>query len=186
MNHVRKIEKIVVLKIRVWCCFLEKKLYCRIFYFSLRMVNPCNFVDVGKLSNHLNIVLCDCFLWYIFFLSIFASHRFRNFVYIYFNWYQSLGLGLSGSNDRRNRKGVWNRKIWWHRLWILEDADRGLPLWEEVASAALGGETYNDEKWWMNSSWQIGTGSYQINFVKVCYAQCCEREDHIRSNEGFV
>ena len=31
---------------------------------------------------------------------------------------------MSGSNGRGSRKGVWNRKI------------RGLPLWEEVASAA--------------------------------------------------
>ena len=28
-----------------------------------------------------------------------------------YNWYQSLGLGLSGSNGRGNRKGVWNRKV---------------------------------------------------------------------------
>ncbi|RVX02908.1 Retrovirus-related Pol polyprotein from transposon TNT 1-94 [Vitis vinifera] len=27
-----------------------------------------------------------------------------------YNWYQSLGLGLSGSNGRGSRKGVWNKK----------------------------------------------------------------------------
>ena len=46
-------------------------------------------MDVGKLSNYINTVLCVIiFLWSIF-LSIFASHRSRNFVYIPINWYQS-------------------------------------------------------------------------------------------------
>ena len=40
----------------------------------------------------------------------------------------------------------WNRKIRWHGIWILEDADRGLPLREEVASTAFRGETCNYEK----------------------------------------
>ena len=67
-------------------------------------------------------------------------------MYIPINWYQSLGLDLSGSNDRGNRKGVWNRKFQWLKLWILEDAKRGLPLLEEVASAAFGRETRNYER----------------------------------------
>ena len=93
---------------------------------------------------------------------------------------------MRGSNDRGNRKDVWNRKIRWHRLWILDDTDWGLPLWEEVASAAFGGETCNYERWWMDSSWQIGIGSYQINYVKVYCTQCCEGEEYSRSDEGFV
>ena len=40
----------------------------------------------------------------------------------------------------------WNRKIQWHRLLILEDANPGLPLWEEVASTAFKGETSNYER----------------------------------------
>ena len=57
---------------------------------------------------------------------------------------------------------------------------------EEVAFATFGGETCNYERWWMDSSWQIGTESYQINSVKVCCIQRCEGEDHSRFDEGFV
>ena len=54
-----------------------------------------------------------------------------------YNWYQSLGnFILIPYNGRGSRKGIWNRKVQWHRLWILENANRGLSLWEEVASAA--------------------------------------------------
>ena len=28
---------------------------------------------------------------------------------------------MSGSNGKGSRKGVWNRKVRWHRFWILED-----------------------------------------------------------------
>ena len=38
-------------------------------------------MDIDKLSNHVNIALCDCFPWHIFFSIFFASHRSRNFVY---------------------------------------------------------------------------------------------------------
>ena len=68
-----------------------------------------------------------------------------NFGLIPYNWYHSLGLGLSGSNGRRSRKGIWNRKVRWHKLWILEDVNRGLSLWEEVASTASRGKTLDYE-----------------------------------------
>ena len=56
---------------------------------------------------------------------------------------------MSGSNDRGSRKGIWNRKVQWHRLWILEDENRGLPLWEKVASVASRGkpEAMKTEEW---------------------------------------
>ena len=47
-----------------------------------------NSVDVGKLPNNINIVLCDCFIWRIFF-SIFVSHRSGDFIIIPFNNFQS-------------------------------------------------------------------------------------------------
>ena len=37
--------------------------------------------------------------------------------------------------QRKQEISIWNRKVRWHRLWILDDANRGLFLWEEVASA---------------------------------------------------
>jgi len=40
-------------------------------------------VDVDKLPNYVNIVLCDYFLWRIFFLLFFASHISGNFVLLF-------------------------------------------------------------------------------------------------------
>ena len=65
----------------------------------------------------------------------------------------------------------------------MEDADWGLPLWEEVAFVKV---YCNDERWWIDSSWQTSAGSYQINSVKVCCTKCFEGEDHNRFDEGFV
>ena len=39
------------------------------------------------------------------------------------------------------------------RLWVLEDANRRLSLWEEVTSASFGDETWYYERWRMESSW---------------------------------
>ena len=50
---------IVVYQIRVWCVVLrEKNLYCCILYFSLKS----EIIAVEKFPNHVNIILCDCFL----------------------------------------------------------------------------------------------------------------------------
>ena len=50
---------IVVCQTRVWCVVLrEKKLHCRILYFSLKS----EIIAVEKFPNHVNIILCDCFL----------------------------------------------------------------------------------------------------------------------------
>ena len=37
----------------------------------------CNFVYIGKLSNYINIVLCNFF--FCTFFSIFTYHKFENF-----------------------------------------------------------------------------------------------------------
>ena len=47
--------------------------------------------------------------------------------------------------QRKQEISIWNRKVHWHRLWILEDANQGLSLWEEVASTASRGKTCNYE-----------------------------------------
>ena len=51
--------------------------------------------------------------------------------------------------QRKQEISIWNRKVRWHRLWILDDANRGLFLWEEVASAASREKpaTMKDEEW---------------------------------------
>ncbi|KAB5514235.1 hypothetical protein DKX38_028141 [Salix brachista] len=36
------------------------------------------------------------------------------------------------------RESSRDQEVRWHGLWILEDADRGLPLWEETPSSLLG------------------------------------------------
>ena len=38
-------------------------------------------MDISKLPNYINIVLCDCFTLAHFFFSIFASHKSGNFVF---------------------------------------------------------------------------------------------------------
>ncbi|RVX19557.1 Retrovirus-related Pol polyprotein from transposon TNT 1-94 [Vitis vinifera] len=53
-------------------------------------IKHCNVVYVGIYNRNI-----DC--W--------------EFDLIPYNWYHSLGLGLSGSNGRRSRKDVWNRKF---------------------------------------------------------------------------
>ena len=87
------------------------------------------------------------FLWRVFSLFLFLTGW--EFVLIPFNWYQSLGLGLSGNNGRGSKKYVWNRKVWWHRVCVLEDADWRLSLWEEIASASFGEkpESMKAEEW---------------------------------------
>ena len=98
-------------------------------------------------SRRYFLVRVIVFLWRVFSLFLFLTGW--EFGEIPYNWYQSLGLGLSGSNDRGSKKGVWNRKVRWHRLWILEDANRGSPLWEEVALLLLGEklEAMKAEEW---------------------------------------
>ena len=49
-----------------------------------------------------------CFLYLLLLFFLFLTGW--EFELIPYNWYQSLGLGLSGSNGRGSRKGVWNRK----------------------------------------------------------------------------
>ena len=50
------------------------------------------------------------FLWHVFFSILFIIGL-GIFVLIPFNWYQSLGLGLSGTNGKGSRKSIWNRKF---------------------------------------------------------------------------
>ena len=45
-----------------------------------------------------------CFLYFLFLIG-------WEFDLIPYNWYQSLGLGLSGSNGKGSREGVWNKKF---------------------------------------------------------------------------
>ena len=49
------------------------------------------------------------FLWRVFSLFLFLTGW--EFGLIPYNWYQSLGLGLSGSNDRGSMKAIWNKKV---------------------------------------------------------------------------
>ena len=56
-------------RLRVWCCYFERK---------KKKKNCTNFVKVSKLPNHVNIILCNCFLWQNFFFFICVSHIFRN------------------------------------------------------------------------------------------------------------
>ena len=63
--------------------FWERKLYCCILYFSLRMVKSLQVCGCKQITESRKYCLvCDYFsLAYIFF-SIFASHWSENFVYI--------------------------------------------------------------------------------------------------------
>ena len=67
-------------------------------------------MDVGKLLNHVNIVL---YVWLFFFGMCFFFFFLTGWEFgvIPYNWHQSLELGLSGSNDRGSRKVVWNKKV---------------------------------------------------------------------------
>ena len=143
-SYAQDIETIVLV-IRVsWCSFWErKKLYYYTLYFSLIIVKSLQLRGRRQTAD-INTVLC---MWFFFSLacvfSFFVSHRFRNFVSIPYNRYQSLGLGLSGSNGKGSMKGVWNRKVWWHKLRVLEDAGWRLSLWKEIASASFREKTCN-------------------------------------------
>ena len=53
---------------------------------------------------------------------------------------------LSGSNGQRRRQGFKNWEVCWHKHWILEDADKRLSIWEEVASTSFG-DIMKDEEW---------------------------------------
>ena len=89
-------------------------------------------------------LVCVIVFFFFFFACVFLYFLFLTgweFGLIPYNWYQSLGLGLSGNNDRGSRKSVWNRKVLWHILCVLEDANLRLSLWEEIASASFGNKT---------------------------------------------
>ena len=54
-----------------------------VFFFSCEQWNSFNSINVDKLLNYVNFVLCDCFSSvHIFLLSIFAPYRSKNFMYI--------------------------------------------------------------------------------------------------------
>ena len=52
-------------------------------FFSCEQWNSFNSINVDKLPNYVNFVLCDCFSSvHIFLLSIFAPYKSKNFMYI--------------------------------------------------------------------------------------------------------
>ena len=117
--------------------FRVKKLYCHTLYFSLIIVKSLQLGGHRKIAEPCKYCLVRVIVFFdVCFLYLFCFSQVGILVKIPYNWYHSLGLGLSGSNGRRSRKGIWNRKVRWHKLWILEDVNRGLSLWEEVASTA--------------------------------------------------
>ena len=77
------------------------------------------------MPNHINIVLCDCFLWRIFFF-IFASHRFGNFVYIPFNTHTQHYLKRPQENNQdlylvvyKKLQDEWlKRSLAWIMWWV--------------------------------------------------------------------
>ena len=65
-----------------------------------QIAEPCKYCLVRV------IVFFDVCFFYLFCFS-----QVGILVKILYNWYRSLGLGLSGSNGRGGRKGVWDRKV---------------------------------------------------------------------------
>ena len=73
---------------------------------SLQLLGRRQIVESRKYCLvHVIVFFGMCFLY------LFCFSQVRILVKIPYNWYQSLGLGLSGSNGRGSRKGVWNRKV---------------------------------------------------------------------------
>ena len=78
----------------------EKKLHYRTLYFSLIIVKALQLHRRRQITEP-----CKYCLMHVIFFFFFFSHV-GNFRLIPYNWYQSLGLGLSGSNGRGFRKGI--------------------------------------------------------------------------------
>ena len=92
--------------------FVREKNCSRTLYFSLIIVKSLQLRGRRQIAKPRKY----CFVHVIFFslacvFSIFLFLTSWEFGLIPYNWYQSLGLGLSGSNDKGSRKGVWNRKV---------------------------------------------------------------------------
>ena len=84
-------------------------------YSSLIIVKSLQLRGLRKISApRKDCFVCVFSLWRAFSLSFFLFNFFLTgweFGLIPYNWYQSLGLGLSGSNGSGSRKGVSNRKV---------------------------------------------------------------------------
>ena len=79
---MHRIEKLLFLETRVSCCFLKRKLYYRILYLSLRIVQSLQFYRSRQITEPRKYCfMCLFFLRRIFFF-IFASHKFGNFMNI--------------------------------------------------------------------------------------------------------
>ena len=81
-------------------------------YSSLIIVKSLQFRGHKKISEPRKYCLMQVIVFSLACVfSIFLFLTSWEFGQIPFNWYQSLGLGLSGSNGRGSRKGVWNSKV---------------------------------------------------------------------------
>ena len=74
-------------------------------FFSLIIVKSLQFRGHRQIAeSHKYCLVRVIFFFFSMCFLYFVSHKFGKFVLIPYNWYQSLGLGLSGSNGRGSGK----------------------------------------------------------------------------------
>ena len=93
--------------------FFESENICsRTLYFSLIIVKSLQLRGRRQIAEPRKYCLVRVIVFFnVCFLYLFCFSKVGILVKIPYNWYQSLGLGLSGSNGRRSKKGVWNIKV---------------------------------------------------------------------------
>ena len=91
----------------VLSCFVEIKNCSRTLYSSQRIVKFLQLWGRRQIAEPRKycLVRVIVFLWRVFSLIFFFLISWE-FGFIPYNWYQSLGLGLSGRNGKGSRKGV--------------------------------------------------------------------------------